>query len=128
MSADRLLRVDSHRVVMVLYGLCGAAHAGGLPMEPHPDAKGVVVARFAGRNGGTGQVAIADTAELRATLGWLASHPAAEVYLRATLAALRAADGIGGGWATERVLELLWGPRKHHQSRARKLPPVRRLL
>jgi hypothetical protein len=127
MTEQRLLRVDTHRVVMVLYGLCGSARAG-LVFEAHPEAAGVVVARFGGRNGGTGQVAIPDQAALRATLDWLAAHPRAEVVLRAVLAAVRATDGVVGGWATERVLELLWGPRKPGQSRARKLPPVRALI
>jgi hypothetical protein len=113
---------------MVLYGLCGSAR-GGLVFEAHPDAAGVVVARFVGRNGGTGQVAIPDQAALRSTLDWLAAHPRAEVVLRAVLAAVRACDGVVGGWAAaERVLELQWGPRKPGQSRARKLPPVRALV
>jgi hypothetical protein len=127
MSDQRVLRVDTHRVVMVLYGLCGSARAG-LVFEAHPDVAGVVVARFGGRNGGTGQVAIPDLPELRATLDWLAAHPRAEVVLRAVLAAVRAADGSVGGWAAERVLELLWGARKPGQSRARKLPPVRAVI
>jgi hypothetical protein len=126
-SDGRLVRVDTHRVVMVLYGLCGSARAG-LDFGPHPDAPGAVVAAFAGRNGGSGQVSIPDEAALRATLDWLAGHPKAEVYLRAVLAAVRACDGIAGGWAYERVLELLWGPRKRRQSRWRKLPPVRRIV
>jgi len=124
---DRLIRVDTHRVVMVLYGLCGSARTG-LVFEPHPDAPGAVQAAFAGRNGGRGSVAIPDTAELRATLDWLAGQAKAEVYLRAVLAAVRSCDGIDGGWALERVLELLWGPRKRHQSRWRKLPAVRRIV
>jgi hypothetical protein len=127
MSDQRVLRVDTHRVVMVLYGLCGSAR-DGLMFEAHPDAEGVVVARFGGRNGGTGQVAIPDQAALRSTLDWLAGHARAEVVLRAVMAAVRAADEVVGGWAAERVLELLWGPRKPGQSRARKLPPVRALI
>jgi len=127
MSDPLVVRVDTHRVIMVLYGLCGSARAG-LVFEAHPDAERVVVARFGGRNGGTGQVAIPDQAALRATLDWLAGHARAEVVLRAVLAAIRACDGVVGGWATERVLELLWGPRKPGQSRARKLPPVRALV
>lgn len=84
---------------------------------------------FTGRNGGAGQVAIPDEAGLRATLDWLAAHPKAEVYLRAVLAAVRACDGITpGGWALERVLELLWGPRRRRQSRWRKLPPVKAIV
>jgi hypothetical protein len=126
-SESRVLRVDTHRVVMVLYGLCGSARAG-LDFQPHPDAPGAVVAAFAGRNGGAGQVSIPDEPALRATLDWLAGHPKAEVYLRAVLAAVRACDGVKGGWALERVLELLWGPRKRRQSRWRKLPPVRRVV
>ena len=127
MSDQRVLRVDTHRVVMVLYGLCGSARAG-LVFEAHPDAEGVVVARFGGRNGGTGQVAIPDQAALRVTLDWLAGHARSEVVLRTVLAAVRAADGVVGGWAAERVLELLWGPRRPGQSRARKLPVVRAVV
>ena len=122
-----MVRVDTHRVVMVLYGLCGSARAG-LAFEPHPEAAGAVVAAFAGRNGGAGQVSIPDDPDLRATLEWLAREAKAEVYLRAVLAAVRAGDGVAGGWAYERVLELLWGPRKHGQSRWRQLPPVRRIV
>ena len=122
-----MVRVDTHRVVMVLYGLCGSARAG-LAFEPHPEAPGAVVAGFAGRNGGAGQVSIPDDPALRATLDWLAREAKAEVYLRAVLAAVRACDGVAGGWAYERVLELLWGPRKHRQSRWRQLPPVRRIV
>jgi hypothetical protein len=127
MSDQRMVRVDTHRVVMVLYGLCGSARAG-LAFEPHPEAAGAVVATFAGRNGGAGQVSIPDEPALRATLDWLASEAKAEVYLRAVLAAVRACDGVAGGWAYERVLELVWGPRTHRQSRARQLPPVRRII
>jgi hypothetical protein len=123
----RTIRVDTHRVVMVLYGLCGSARAG-LIFEPHPEAPGAVVASFAGRNGGRGQVSIPDDPALRATLDWLAREAKAEVYLRAVLAAVRACDGIAGEWAYERVLELLWGSRKHRQSRGRKVPPVRRII
>ena len=90
--SDRRLRVDTHRVVMVLYGLCGSAPTG-LDFAPHPDAPGAVVASFPGRNGGAGQVSIPDTPVLRATLDWLAATPKAEVYLRACLAAIRAGDG-----------------------------------
>ena len=122
-----MVRVDTHRVVMVLYGLCGSARAG-LAFEAHPEAAGAVVAGFAGRNGGAGQVSIPDEPSLRATLDWLAREAKAEVYLRAVLAAVRACDAVVGGWAYERVLELLWGPRKHRQSRWRKLPPVRRIV
>ena len=61
-------------------------------------------------------------------MDWLAREAKAEVYLRAVLAAVRACDGVAGGWAYERVLELLWGPRKRRQSRWRKLPPVRRIV
>jgi hypothetical protein len=122
-----MVRVDTHRVVMVLYGLCGSAR-DGLAFEPHPEASGAVVAGFAGRNGGAGQVSIPDEPALRATLDWLAREAKAEVFLRAVLAAVRAGDGVDGGWAYERVLELLWGPRKHRQSRWRKLPPVRRIV
>jgi hypothetical protein len=122
-----MVRVDTHRVVMVLYGLCGSARTG-LAFEPHPDAPGAVVASFTGRNGGAGQVSIPDEPALRATLDWLAREAKAEVFLRAVLAAVRACDGVAGGWAYERVLELLWGPRKHRQSRWRKLPPVRRIV
>jgi hypothetical protein len=126
-SDRRTIRVDTHRVVMVLYGLCGSARAG-LAFAAHPEAAGAVVASFAGRNGGAGQVSIPDDPPLRATLDWLASEAKAEVYLRAVLAAVRACDGVVGGWAYERVLELLWGPRTHRQSRGRKLPPVRRIV
>ena len=121
------MRVDTHRVVMVLYGLCGSARAG-LAFESHPEAPGAVMASFGGRNGGRGQVSIPDDPALRATLDWLAREARAEVYLRAVLAVVRVCDGIEGGWACERVLELLWGPRPHRQSRARKLPPVRRIV
>jgi len=127
MTEPRLLRVDTHRVVMVLYGLCGSARAG-LDFAPHPDAPEAVIAAFAGRNGGAGQVSIPDTPALRATLDWLAGTPKAEVYLRAALAAIRAYDNIAGGWAYERVLELLYGPRKPRQSRWRTLPPVRQVV
>ena len=126
-SEPRRVRVDTHRVIMVLYGLCGSARAG-LAFMPHPEAPGAVVASFGGRNGGTGQVSIPDQPALRATLDWLARRAKAEVYLRAVLAVVRACDGMAGGWAYERVLELLWGPRKRRQSRARKLPPVRRIV
>jgi len=122
-----MMRVDTHRVVMVLYGLCGSARTG-LDFHAHPDAPGAVIAAFTGRNGGAGQVSVPDDPALRDTLDWLASHPKAEVYLRAVLAAVRACDAITGGWAYERALELLWGPRKRRQSRARKLPPLRRIM
>lgn len=100
----------------------------GLAFEAHPDDPGSIRAGFAGRTGGTGSVAIPDDKDLRDTLDWLARHPKAEMVLRAVLAALRACDGVVGGWAAERVLELLWGRTKPSQSRARKLPPVRRIV
>ena len=127
MSEPRLVRVDTHRVVMVLYGLCGSTRTG-LDFQPHPDAPGWVVAAFVGRTGGTGQVSIPDEPGLRDTLDWLAGEARAEVFLRAILAAVRASDGIAGGWALERVAELLWGPRKHRQSRWRQLLPIRRVV
>ena len=68
MSDLRTVRVDTHRVVMVLYGLCGSARAG-LAFAAHPEAAGAVVAGFVGRNGGAGQVSIPDEPALRATLG-----------------------------------------------------------
>jgi hypothetical protein len=126
-SETRVVRVDTHRVVMVLYGLCGSARAG-LAFEPHPEDAGAVIANFPGRNGGSGQVAIPDRPELRATLDWLAANPKAEVFLRVVLAAVRKVDGVKGAWAYERALELLWGPRKKDESRAPKLEPVRRVV
>lgn len=123
MTAPGLVRVDMHKLVFVLYGLCRCGNAP-LLFEAHPDAPGVVVVRFEGRHGGHGQLAIADEPGLRAILLWLARHRDGEVYLRAVWVALRACERQGVPFAAERALELLWGPRGARESRARQAPKV----
>jgi hypothetical protein len=118
-----VVRVDMHKLMFVLYGLCRTGHEP-LVFEAHPEASGVVVVRFEGRHGGHGQLAIADEPGGRATLVWLARHRDGEVYLRAVWAALRACERQGLPFAAERALELLWGPRAPGESRARQAPKV----
>ena len=127
MTAPGLVRVDTHKLVFVLYGLCQCRRED-LVFEPHPDVEGVVVLGFEGRRGGTGKVAIADDAGLRATLVWLARHRDGEPYLRAVWAALRSCERSGLPWAHERAVELLWGVRDQRESRARQVPRVRDLV
>jgi hypothetical protein len=122
-TAPAVVRLDMHKLVFVLYGLCRAGHAP-VVFEAHPDAAGVVVVAFEGRHGGHGQLAIADEPGLRATVEWLARHRDGEPYLRAVWAALRACERQGIPFAAERALELLWGPRGPRESRARQAPKV----
>jgi hypothetical protein len=130
--ARRALSVDTNRGVD---GSLRAVHLGpvGLVFDAPPDAE-VAVARSGGRNGVTGQVPGRRPRPAKSILRAVRRSVLASRLVGvdqssvASRSARRVADAEVDGWPSERVLELLWGPRKPSHSRARKLPRVRALI
>jgi hypothetical protein len=104
----------------------------GLVFDAPPDAE-VPVARSGGRNGVTGHVPgrrprPAESILRAVRRSVLANRLVGVGQSSVASRSARVADAEVDGWPSERILELLWGPRKPSQSRARKLPRVRALI
>ena len=94
-------------------------------LETSPDGEWLSY-RWSGPRGGDAMVSVrAADAELVTVLRRVLTTPAAFVELAALLAALAAHADIAGGWAYERVAELLYGRRTANSHRGRETPRLR---
>ncbi len=121
----RQVRLPTSKLVLLLLALC-FQRRGGPGVE---EADGWVTYRWLGPRGGNALVSVpADRPDLVATLQRVVSTPVAFIQLAAVLVALALHADVEGGWAYERVAELLHGPRTRKSHRAREIPPLRAWL
>ena len=119
------VRLPTGKLVMLLLGLCRQ----GQPLEPIDNGDGRLWFRWRGLRGGVGTVGIyKDHPEELAVVERAARSPRAYVELLAIITCVGMLGNERGGWAMERVAELLYGPRTASSHRERQVPPLRAWL